>query len=396
MADLREKIVSKKHNSFKINSGGRETQRNVSSWSGSGSGTWYCGRDERDQDCHQRRNLQYSMQDVRGEYRNKRKIGPGKTYSARSRKFAHNSSFSSNNDIDIRNDPEFKFGSGNREAENFEKIYEMAKGLKCRQEKLSNVLHENEDLRYQIEDSSLKLDDAQAKLIKFEEELKVVKGKLVTREIDNESDRVLIKDLVFENENKRKYIENLENEIRDLKKTKSKLLAENVLIRKLGKQISDDSDNLLEIITKLKKEKDSADEKIVLLETENAQISSENRKVIENNGLESEDVQEVNESLVKSEQMTALNDEVHAGLDKGPKPNVDENICRQIVNHDNNVDEDVDNAQSFDKGVNQVQVVGIVVHTDKVCDEDADIAHDVEEGFFQVMNGKENADRVCN
>jgi len=394
MADLREKIVSKKHNSFKINSGGRETQRNVSSWSGSGSGTWYCGRDERDQDCHQRRNLQYSMQDVRGEYRNKRKIGPGKTYSARSRKFAHNSSFSSNNDIDIRNDPEFKFGSGNREAENFEKIYEMAKGLKCRQEKLSNVLHENEDLRYQIEDSSLKLDDAQAKLIKFEEELKVVKGKLVTREIDNESDRVLIKDLVFENENKRKYIENLENEIRDLKKTKSKLLAENVLIRKLGKQISDDSDNLLEIITKLKKEKDSADEKIVLLETENAQISSENRKVIENNGLESEDVQEVNESLVKSEQMTALNDEVHAGLNKVPKPNVDENVCRQIVNHDNNVDEDVDKAQSIYKGVNQVQVVGIDVHTDKVCDEDADIANDVE-GFFQVMNGKENADRVC-
>jgi len=390
MADLREKIVSKKHNSFMINSGGRETQRNVSSWSGSGK---WRGRDERDQDRHQRRNLQYSMQDVRGEYRDKRKFEPGETYTARSRKFAHKSSFSSNNDIDIRNDPEFKFGSGNRETENFEKIYEMAKGLKCRQEKLSNVLHENEDLRYQIEDSSLKLDDAQAKLIKYEEELEEVKGKLVTREIDNESDRVLIKDLVFENENKRKYIENLESEIRDLKKTKSKLITENVLIRKLGKQISDDSDNLLEIITKLNKEKDSADEKIVLLETENVSLY---RKLIENNGWISEDVQEVNESLVKSEQMDALNDEVHFGLDKGPKPNVDENVCRQIVNHDNNVDEDVkDNAQFIDKGVDQLQVVGIDVRTDKVCDEDAGIAHDVEEGCFQVMNGKENADRVC-
>jgi len=254
------------------------------------------------------------------------------------------------------------------------------------------VLHENEDLRYQIEDSSLKLDDAQAKLIKYEEELEEVKGKLVTREIDNESDRVLIKDLVFENENKRKYIENLESEIRDLKKTKSKLITENVLIRKLGKQISDDSDNLLENITKLNKEKDTADEKIVLLQTENVSLY---RKLIENNGLNSQDVQEVNESLVKSEQMTALNDEVHV-LDKGLKPNVDENVCRQIVNHDNNVDEDVeDNAQFIDKGVDQVQVVGIDVRTDKVCDEDAGIAHDVEEGCFQVMNGKENADRVC-
>jgi len=378
MADLREKIVSKKHNSFMINSGGRETQRNVSSWSGSGK---WRGRDERDQDRHQRRNLQYSMQDVRGEYRDKRKFEQGETYTARSRKFAHKSSFSSNNDIDIRNDPEFKFGSGSRETENFEKIYEMAKGLKCRQEKLSNVLHENEDLRYQIEDSSLKLDDAQAKLIKYEEELEEVKGKLVTREIDNESDRVLIKDLVFENENKRKYIENLESEIRDLKKTKSKLITENVLIRKLGKQISDDSDNLLEIITKLKQDKDAADEKIVLLEWEKAQSLSRNRKVIENIGLKIEDVQEVNESLDKSWQMAALNDEINVGQDEGPNPIVDENDCQQIVNHDNNIDEDIDKAQSIDKDVDLVQVGNKDVNTDKVCDKGVDIARGIEEGI---------------
>jgi len=400
MADLREKIVSRKQNSFVIKCGERETQRSIPPWSE--SGTLYGGRDERDQDCHQRRNLQYSLQDVWSEEsRDRRKIGPGETYSgnARARKFARKSlntaSFRSNNDIDIRNDPEFRFGSGNSEAENCEKIYEMAKGLKCRHEKLNNVLDENENLRCQIKDSSLKLNDAQTKLIKFEEELEDVKGKLVTREIDNDSDRVLIKDLVFENENKRKYIENLENEIRDLKKTKSKLLAENVLIRKLGKQISDDSDNLLEIITKLKQDKDAADEKIVLLEWEKAQNSSGNREVIENIGLKIEDVQEVNESLDKSWQMAALNDEINVGQDKDPNPSVDENDCRQIVNHDNNIDEDIDKEQSIDKDVDLIQVVGKDENMDKVCDKDIDIAHDFEEGISQVMDENENVDSVC-
>jgi len=393
MADLREKIVSRKQNSFVIKCGERETQRSIPPWSE--SGTLYGGRDERDQDCHQRRNLQYSLQDVWSEEsRDRRKIGPGETYSgnARARKFARKSfntaSFRSNNDIDIRNDPEFRFGSGNSEAENCEKIYEMAKGLKCRHEKLNNVLDENENLRCQIKDSSLKLNDAESRLIKFEEELEDVRGKLVTREIDNDSDRVLIKDLVFENENKRKYIENLENEIRDLKKTKSKLLAENVLIRKLGKQISDDSDNLLEIITKLKQDKDAADEKIVLLEWEKAQNLSGNRKVIENIGLKIEDVQEVNESLDKSWQMAALNDEINVGQDKDPNPSVDENDCRQIVNHDNNIDEDIDKEQSIDKDVDLIQVVSKDVNMDKVCEKGVDIAHD-------IKDENKNVDSVC-
>merc|ERR1719233_1853142 len=190
------------------------------------------------------------------------------------------------------------------------------------------------------------------------------------------------------------YIENLENEIRDLKKTKSKLLVENVLIRKLGKQISDDSDNLLEVITELKKEKDDADEKIVLLESENAQILSENGRVPEDIGLKCEDVQEVNESLDKSWQMTALNDEVNAGLDKGLNPNSDENVCRQIVPHENVIDENVDKAESITMGVDQVQVVGRDVHMDNVCDGDADTAHDSEEDISKVMDENENVDRV--
>merc|ERR1712179_452144 len=181
----------------------------------------------------------------------------------------------------------------------------------------------------------------------------------------------------------------------DLKKTKSKLLAENVLIRKLGKQISDDSDNLLEIITKLKQDKDAADEKIVLLEWEKAQSLSRNRKVIENIGLKIEDVQEVNESLDKSWQMAALNDEINVGQDKDPNPSVDENDCRQIVNHDNNIDEDIDKEQSIDKDVDLIQVVGKDENMDKVCDKDIDIAHDFEEGISQVMDENENVDSVC-
>jgi len=396
MADLREKIVSRKHNSFVKKNGGRETQRNISPWSGSGA--WYGGRDRRDQDCHHRRNFQYSLQDERGEEsRDKRKIGPGEAHSwnAQARKFARKSfytaSYSSDNDIDIRNDPEFRFGSGDSDAENFEKMYEMAKGLKCRQEKLSIVLDENEYLRCQLKDSSMKLSEAQAKLTKFAEDLEDVKGKLVTRETDYKSDRVLIKDLVFENENKRNYIENLENEIRDLKKAKSKLLIENVLIRKLGKQISDDSDNLMEFINKLYKEKDAADEKIAFLESENVEILSEKRIVYEDIGLKSEDVQEVNESLDKSCQMIALNDDANASLNKGPNPTVDENICRQIVNHDNIIHEDVDKAQSINEGMDQVQVIGIDVHMYKGCDEDASIASKIEKD----VDENENVDAVC-
>ena len=238
---------------------------------------------------------------------------------------------------------------------------------------LNNVQDENRKLRCQLKDSTIKLGDAQARLIKFEEELEDVKGKLATKGRDNESDRVLIKDLVFENENKRKYIVSLEDEIRDLKKAKSKLYAENFLIRKLGKQISDDSDNLLEIITKLKNEKDTADKKIVLLESENSKIMSDKKKEFEDIGLKSEDVQEVNESLNISFHMEAdNNEEENVGLVNGQ--NVDENVGRHIVNNDVLIEdvakvqsliyEDEDPDHVLDEDTNRVKVKDAVTASD--------------------------------
>ena len=121
MADLREKIVSRKQCSFVMNS----------------RGTMHGVGGENYRDCHLGRGHSYPLQDVQGAgSRVRRKVGSGEMHAdnALSHKFASNSfksagsSFSSSdNDIDIRNDPEFRFGCGNRNTESTEKVYEMAK-----------------------------------------------------------------------------------------------------------------------------------------------------------------------------------------------------------------------------------------------------------------------------
>ena len=132
MADLREKIVSRKQCSFVMNS----------------RGTMHGVGEENYRDCHLGRGHSYPFQDVQGAgSRVRRKVGSGEIHSdnALCHKVASNSfksasfSFSSSdNDIDIRNDPEFRFGCGNRNTENTEKVYEIAKE-RCQKYKRMNL-----------------------------------------------------------------------------------------------------------------------------------------------------------------------------------------------------------------------------------------------------------------
>jgi len=180
---------------------------------------------------------------------------------------------SSPNDIDIRNDPEFDFGTKRHFGVRFtdekefrrEKTYKMVKEFKCQQEKVEMLLDENRNLRRKLKTADNVLIDTRRKFETKQEDINHVEGEMHTMRRKIETDEVLVKDLLFENRNKRELIISLDKEIKELKKTKFKLLGENAQIRNLAKKISDDSDNLLKVITELKAERKVANEKIINL-----------------------------------------------------------------------------------------------------------------------------------
>jgi len=231
---------------------------------------------------------------------------------------------SSDNDIDMRNDPEFDFGNKRDFGANFtdeadfercEKTYKMAKELKCQQGKVEVLLDENQNLRRKLNTADNVVIDSQRKLETKQEDLNNEEGEIHTMRRKIVSDEVLVKDLVFENRNKRDLIVSLEKEIKELKKTKFKLLGENAQIRNLAKKISDDSDKLLMVITELKAEKKIADEKIINLlesiEGEKDQVKKTSIKedVDEDEYSESDDAlnEEVNQNQGNPEEEASLN-----------------------------------------------------------------------------------------
>eukprot|EP00092_Neocalanus_flemingeri_P028774 GFUD01031239.1.p1 GENE.GFUD01031239.1~~GFUD01031239.1.p1 ORF type:complete len:390 (+),score=135.80 GFUD01031239.1:46-1215(+) len=225
---------------------------------------------------------------------------------------------STSSDIDIRNDREYDFqnsvkncevigntetefgekmvtfkGSEQIDMEGCEKTYQMAKEIKHLQENLRSVNNENQILRRNFEDADNKVVDVKNQLNVKEDVIKHVDDELLCSRRKIETDEVLIKDLVFENKNKRGYINGLEKEIQELKKTKSKLLDENTQIRLLAKEISDDSDNLLKVINELKTEKKIADEKIdSLLESQKDKEEKMNNEDSKNDNVAQEEVNE--------------------------------------------------------------------------------------------------------
>merc|ERR1719318_670212 len=111
-------------------------------------------------------------------------------------------------------------------------------------ERMNMLQDENQNLRRKLISADNLVFDAEKKLEVKDEDLGHVVDEMHSVRRKIESDEVLIKDLVFENQNKRELIVSHEKEIKGLKKTKFKLLGENTQIRKLAKEISDDSDNL--------------------------------------------------------------------------------------------------------------------------------------------------------
>jgi len=223
-------------------------------------------------------------------------------------------SSSSDNDIDIRNDPEFRFGYARTdEEERFEKMYKMAKELKMLRDKINLSQDENQHLRWKLNVADNQVSEIKSILNVKEDDLKDAERELLSTRRKLETDEVLVKDLVFENRNKREYIDKLEKEINDLKKTKSKLLGENTQIRKLAKEISDDSDNLLKVINDLKAEKidavlkaekkDTVGKIINLLESKDEENSVRKEDNKDDENLSSDDhPEEVNETQAMSEQ----------------------------------------------------------------------------------------------
>ena len=230
----------------------------------------------------------------------------------------------SDNDIDIRYDPEFDFGHNMRfgasftdvrskeiDHESCDKMYKMAKELKSQQEKIKMIQDENQNLRRKLSTADDLVFDAQKKLETKEEDLNHVEVEMHSMRRKIESDEVLIKDFVFENRNKRELIVSLEQEIKELKKTKFKLLGENAQIRKLAKEISDDSDNLLKVINDLKAEKKVADEKIIdlleSLEGEKDQLDKTSKDVDEDDSKSDDALQEeVNQNHANPEEEATL------------------------------------------------------------------------------------------
>merc|ERR1712096_318197 len=204
---------------------------------------------------------------------------------------------SSDNDIDIRNDPEYKFENALKDCkvgdtettkrrkekvaregfkqfdiEGCEKVYMMSKELKILHEDLKKTKDDNQNLFRKLKDADTLVVDFQRKIMVKDDVLKHFEDELLCSRRKIETDGVFIKDLVFENKNKRMHIDGLEKEIEELKETKGKLFEENAQIRRLAKEISDDSDNLLKVINELKAEKKIADEKITFLQDGKEQI----------------------------------------------------------------------------------------------------------------------------
>jgi len=211
----------------------------------------------------------------------------------------------SNNDIDIRNDPEYEFENvfndnlgSDREVDlaSCEKVYGMVKEIKTLKEDLKIADFEIDSLRWKFEDADNKIIDLEEKLVVKNDVLKHFEDELASSRRKTEADGVLIKDLEFENRNKRKLIEELEEKNEVLMETHKKLKDENSLIRRLAKEISDDSDNLLGVISELKAEKIVTDERMKYLLQSNRRVDQEQ----DDNEEGSKDIasqEEVNESL---------------------------------------------------------------------------------------------------
>jgi len=206
---------------------------------------------------------------------------PGHEFGNRSGSFSRKIEFiEEDRDIDIRNDPDYTFDYGKRycNSSNYsmkdcEEKYVLAKNLRSQKKRLTMVQNENFDLRWRLEDLNKILAETRRKLRNTETNLRTAEDVIKSNEIKMEENRDLIKDLVRDNKRKKEYIYSLEKDIDDAKRIKRKLEEENSLIRSLGKEISDDSDNLLKTITTLKGENKNAVEKIKSLEAENAKLS---------------------------------------------------------------------------------------------------------------------------
>merc|ERR1712096_480548 len=152
------------------------------------------------------------------------------------------------------------------DIEGCEKVYMMSKELNILHEDLKKTKDENQNLFRKLNDADTLVVDFQRKIMVKDDVLKHFEDELLCSRRKIETDGVFIKDLLFENKNKRMHIDGLEKELEELKETKGKLFDENAQIRRLAKEISDDSDNLLKVINELKAEKKIADEKITFLQ----------------------------------------------------------------------------------------------------------------------------------
>ena len=126
---------------------------------------------------------------------------------------------SSNNDIDIRNDPEYEFENvfkdnlvSNKAGKkcfqvnvgSYENIYLMAKEIRTLQKDLSIANVENRSLRRKFQDADNKVVDLEEKLVVKNDVLGHFEDELAGSRRKIETDGVFIKDLEFENRNKKK------------------------------------------------------------------------------------------------------------------------------------------------------------------------------------------------